>query len=144
VIPKHSVISGVFTTMDNRIATIVLLGSLALPATALGEPTQNDRTNAAQECRLERGNTAAERKAFRQRFGKHDTFGKCVSRRAHEEAAERRSARSNAAKECRALHPKGGGNAFGKCVSERARQKKAEADRRDRQEIRRRHRAARS
>jgi hypothetical protein len=129
--------------MDNRIATIVLLGCLALPATALGAPTQTDHNNAVRECRLERGGTAAERKAFRERYGKRETFGKCVSKRSRDEASERRSAHSNAAKECRALHPKGGGNAFGKCVSERASQKKAEADRQDRQEIARRHRAAR-
>jgi hypothetical protein len=132
--------------MNTRIAAIVLLGCLSLPAYALAEPSQNDRRNAAQECRAERGSTPESREAFRQRYGtnknKRNAFGKCVSQRAKDEESERRAARTNAAKECRQEHPKGGGNAFGKCVSQKAREKQAEADRRDREEIARRHNAA--
>jgi hypothetical protein len=139
--------------MDKHIATFVLLGCLALPAPALAKPNHQDRTNAAQECRQERGTTAETREDFRQRYGENkngrNAFGKCVSRRANDEEAERRSARSQAVEDCREEHPRGQGrpeegqaNAFGKCVSEKAKQKKAEADRRDRAEIRRRHRAA--
>jgi hypothetical protein len=139
--------------MNKHITTIVLLVCLAVPATAVAKPTQNDRRNAAQECREERGDTAAEREAFRQFYGtnknKRNAFGKCVSRRAKDEESERRSARSNAVKECREEHPRGQGkpeqgqaNAFGKCVSEKAKQKQAEADRRDQEQIERRHNAA--
>jgi hypothetical protein len=139
--------------MTKRIATIVLLGSIAFPGAALAKPNQNDRSNAAQECREERGTTPESREAFRQRYGtnknKRNAFGKCVSRRAEDEEAERRSARSQAVEECRAEHPRGQGkpekgqaNAFGKCVSEKARQKRAEADQRDQEQIERRHNAA--
>ena len=133
---------------------MVLLGTLALPATALAEPNQNDRRQAAQECRTERGNTATTRNAFRQRYGENEkgrhAFRNCRAQRAEDEESERRSARSQAVQECRELHPRGEGkpdnkgeaNDFGKCVSERAKQKNAEADRRDREEIKRRHRAA--
>ena len=123
--------------MTKHLATIVLLGSLAIPGAALAKPNQNDRQNAAQECREERGTTETSRAAFR------------VSRRAKDEEAERRSAHSEAVEECRRLHPRGQGkpetgkaNEFGKCVSARASTKEAEADRRDQAEIRRRHRAA--
>jgi hypothetical protein len=139
--------------MNKHITTIVLLGCLAVPATAAAEPTQNDRRNAAQECREERGTTPEDREAFRANHGtnknKRNAFGKCVSKRSKDEESERRSARSEAVKECRELHPrgegkpeKGQGNAFGKCVSERAKQKQAEADQRDQQQIERRHNAA--
>ena len=112
--------------MRTLIAATVVLASLALPAAALAKPNQTDRQNAAKECRLLHPK------------GGGNAFGKCVSRRAQDEERERKNARTNAAKECRELHPKGGGNAFGKCVSERASKKKAAADRRDRQQIRRR------
>jgi hypothetical protein len=139
--------------MNKHITTIVLLGFLAIPATAAAEPTQKDRQNAAQECREERGNTSEEREAFRANYGENhngrNAFGKCVSRRAKDEESERRTARSQAVKDCREEHPrgegkpeKGEGNAFGKCVSEKAKQKQAEADRRDRKQIERRQNAA--
>ena len=139
--------------MTKHIATIVLLGSLAIPGAALAKPNQNDRQNAAQECREERGTTETSRAAFRDFYGTNENgrnaFGKCVSRRAKDEEAERRSAHSEAVEECRGLHARGQGkpetgkaNEFGKCVSARASTKQAEADRRDQAEIRRRHRAA--
>jgi len=141
---------------------MVLLGCLVLPASAVAQPTQNDRTNAAQECRDERGDTDASREAFRARYGtnenKRNAFGKCVSRRAQDEESERQSAHSNASKECReergdtaasraAFRERYGtnknkSNAFGKCVSQKARQKQAAADRRDQQQIESRHNAA--
>jgi hypothetical protein len=137
--------------MINRIATIVLLGSLAIPGTALAEPNNNDRKNAAQECRDERATLGLE--AFRAFYGtnknKRNAFGKCVSKRAKDEEAERRRAHSEAVKECREEHPRGQGkpqegqaNLFGKCVSAKAKQKQAEADQRDQQQIEARHEAA--
>jgi hypothetical protein len=135
--------------VNKHITTIVLLGCLAVPATAAAEPTQNDRKNAAQECRHERGNTPEEREAFRANHGKRNAFGKCVSKRSKDEESERRGARSEAVEECRRAHPRGQGkpeqgkaNLFGKCVSEKAKQKRAEADRRDQEQIERRHNAA--
>jgi hypothetical protein len=128
---QPSVISGVFTSKNKHITTIVLLGCLAVPATAAAEPTQNDRKNAAQECRHERGNTPEEREAFRANHGTNKNkriFGKCVSKRSRDEESERRSARPEAVKDCRERHPRGEGkpekgqaNAFGKCVSQHAR-----------------------
>ena len=54
-------------------------GALAVPAVAhAGEkPTGVDRQNAARECRVERGNSAATREAFKVRYGtKSNAFGK--------------------------------------------------------------------
>ena len=143
---------------------VIALGAaaaVALPAVAVGKPTKTDKVNAARECRTERGSTTATRDAFRDTYGtnhnKKNAFGKCVSHRAHDEAAERRAAHQNAAQECRderaededaftqnygTNHNKK--NAFGKCVSGKAKQKEAAADRRDNQEFRAEHRAAKS
>jgi hypothetical protein len=130
--------------------TVILGGvllALALPgvAHAGNNPTSTDRANAAQECRHERGSTAATREAF---AAKYRTFGKCVSTRARDEASERQSARSNAAKTCkaergttaesrRAFEQKYGANgnkanAYGKCVSQAADQAEDKADAADR------------
>jgi len=72
--------------MKRLIAVAAALVTVALPATAVGNPDQVDRKNAAQECRAERGNIAASREAFRIRYGtnknKRNAFGKCVSKRA--------------------------------------------------------------
>jgi ribosomal protein L33 len=126
---------------------------LAVPASAAAKPTKTDRHNAAKECRLERGSSAATREAFRVRYGtnknKRNAFGKCVSRRSRDEAAERKHAAANAAKQCRAERTdigqqafadkygtnKNKKNAFGKCVSAKAKADKAAADKADRQRI---------
>jgi hypothetical protein len=138
-------------------ATLTLL---AVPATATAEPTGEDRSNAAQECRDLRGGTDATREAFRVQFGTNpngrNAFGKCVSRRSQSEERQRESARTNAAQDCRAersvdrdAFAKEHGtnankrNAFGKCVSEQARENKAEADERDAERIATRKAAAR-
>jgi len=128
---------------------------LAAPATALaGEPTETDRTNAAKECKAERSELGVE--AFRAKYGtetskRKNAFGKCVSSRAKDEQAERKSARSKAARECReeraelgveAFRAKygtarsKGRNAFGKCVSKHAKKHLKAADRADRKEMR--------
>jgi hypothetical protein len=124
-----------------------ILALLALPpsAHAAGDPTGGDRVNAAQECRYERGNTAATREAF---AAKYRTFGKCVSTRARDEAAEREDASSGAAETCkaergqtpesrRAFEEKYGTNAnkknaYGKCVSQAAKAHEDKADEADR------------
>jgi hypothetical protein len=137
------------------LATPLSVALLATPVAAIGQPTGQDRHNAARECRLERGSTAATREAFRDRYG---TFGKCVSRRARQEAAERREARLSAESQCRAelqslgrsaFEQKYGTNhnkrnAFGMCVSQKAHAAKAKLDRRDRQWIEARRSAAKA
>jgi hypothetical protein len=104
------------------------------------------RTNAARECREERGDTDESREAFRARYGTNangrNAFGKCVSQKAKaqraeqdEEDAEEAEERKNAAQECdaergdtpesrKAFEDTYGSNgnkrnAFGKCVSQK-------------------------
>ena len=84
-------------------ATAIL--TLAVPAAAGAKPTTTDKSNAAKECRAERGTTAATREAFKVRYGTNENgknaFGKCVSSRSKSEEAQRESAAKNAAKECK-------------------------------------------
>jgi hypothetical protein len=106
-----------------------VVAAMALPASAAAkQPTKTDKRHAAKECKAERGTDAATQEAFKAKYG---NFGKCVSARAKEEQAERRAARTNAARECRAERDEIGvdafrekyganrnkRNAFGKCVS---------------------------
>jgi hypothetical protein len=102
------------------------------------------RTNAAQECKEERG---LDREAFNEKYGtnanKMNAYGKCVSTKAKakkaemdEEDAEEAAERKSAAKECAAERDEIGrdafaeewgtnenkSNAFGKCVSKTARE----------------------
>ena len=145
------------------VAVTGLAACLAVSATALaGEPTGKDRSNAARECRAERGTTDAEHEAFAQKYGTpgssfENAFGKCVSSRAKDEQAERRAAKRGAVRDCReerdeigieafrdkygSQHSKGR-NAFGKCVSQHAKQRQKAADRRDRKQIEETHNAA--
>jgi hypothetical protein len=140
------------TDMKRLIMTALAMGLLAAPAGATAKPTNTDRTNAAQECRAERGSTAATREAFRVKYGtnanKSNAFGKCVSRRARDEAAERVAAKTNASQECKAQEAAdqaafsakygknhNANNAHGKCVSQKAKAKKAAADARDAERI---------
>ncbi len=127
----------------------ILIAGLVLPAAALAGPGSTDRKNAAKECRAERAAMGVDN--FRDKYGanknKRNASGKCVSRTTREERAERRAARRNAAKECKAerladpaaFREKYGtnkkkSNAFGKCVSQIAKQLKDEADDADKQE----------
>ena len=115
-----------------------------------GRHHQTDKTNAAQECRAERGTTAATREAFRVRYGTNangrNAFGKCVSRRAKAEERqrergrhERRQGVQGRAQRSSARPPsprstargKKGKNAYGKCVSQKAKAKKDAADEAD-------------
>ena len=133
--------------------------ALLAPATAAAKPTKTDKTNAAQECRAERGTTPATREAFRVKYGTNrngkNAFGKCVSRRSKAEEKQREAAAANAAKECkaeRAADPaaftvkygtnKNGKNAFGKCVSQKAKAAKQKADEADAAKIKARKSAA--
>ncbi len=134
-------------------------GALLVAPGASAKPTETDRTNAAKECRAERGSTDATREAFRVKYGTNkngkNAFGKCVSGTSKEEKAEREAAASNAAKECKAerdANPslfaethgtnKNNRNAFGKCVSSKAKENKAEEDAEDAEEAEERKSAA--
>ena len=131
-----------------------LTGALLAPVAASADtPTAGDRTQAAQECRFERGTTAATREAFADRYGtgKHhrNAFGKCVSSTARRQSAERAQAEANAPHACRAergttpdskaaFNQKyganhNGKNAFGKCVSAKAKALEQQADQQDQQ-----------
>ena len=69
-----------------RMVFTAVAAVLIVPGAAMAKPTKTDRSNAAKECRTERGSTAASREAFRQRYGtnrnKKNAFGKCVSGKA--------------------------------------------------------------
>ena len=103
-----------------------------------------NRVNAAQACREERGTTEQSRQAFALKYGTEEAnyrnaFGKCVSQHAREESEEDEDELVNAAQACRqergttpasrqAFAEKYGTeeanyrNAFGKCVSMLARE----------------------
>jgi hypothetical protein len=110
---------------------IIILGAIALLAApaATAKPSNADRREAQKECRAERGTTDATREAFK---AKYRNFGDCVSQKAREAKAERKQAKSNAARECRDEGLRG--KAFGKCVSEKAKAKRAEQDAEDAEE----------
>jgi len=138
--------------MHKRILLLVaLVASLVVPAGALAAgPSKADKTNAAKQCRAERGTTSATREAFAAKYGtnanKSNAFGKCVSKKAREEQRERRAAKREAQKDCRAERKEIGRqafaekygtnrnkrNAFGKCVSKKAKAEKRKMDRADR------------
>jgi hypothetical protein len=148
--------------MKRLLIAALALGLLLVPATG-SAVTGKDKSNAARECRALKKAMGTEN--FREAFGtnknKHNAFGKCVSKKSREEARERRSAKRNAAKDCKAeqddpnfaashdgktfdefygtntkSHGKGKGkNAFGKCVSSKAKENKEEADAKDKEKV---------
>ena len=124
------------------------------PAAALAaDPSPADFRNASKYCTAFKA--ASGSTSFATMFGtKRNAHGKCVSatarQRASEDAAQQRSARTNAAQECKAERDDAnfaaahggktfeqfygthnGRNAYGKCVSQKAKQSKAEADEED-------------
>jgi hypothetical protein len=143
-------------------AAVAAAALLAMPAGAIAKPGESDRVNAAQECRAERGDSAATREAFKAKYGtnenKANAFGKCVSKRARDEAQEGETAHSNASKECKTEAEelgatafaakygtgKKGANAHGKCVSGKAKEHEAAADAEDREQIAERKSAAKA
>jgi hypothetical protein len=147
--------------MTRVIAIGAALAMLAVPAGATAKPDNADRSNAAKECRAERGSTDATREAFRAKYGtnknKKNAFGKCVSRRAADEEQEGETAHKNASKECKAEAAELGAEAFaakygtgkgknahGKCVSSKAKEHEAEADAEDQEQIAERKSAAKA
>jgi hypothetical protein len=128
--------------MKRITVAIGLIAALALPAGAQAKPNNDDEQAAQKQCKAERGKTKATREAFKAR---HSSMSRCVREKAAEEEAERKEAKSNAARDCKAERQTLGGqafadkygenknkkNAFGKCVSTKAREKKAEMDAED-------------
>lgn len=148
--------------MNRLIAATAALALLAVPTGAVAKPSESDRSNAAKECRAERGDSAATREAFRARYGTNangrNAFGKCVSTRARAERQQVDGAHSNASKQCKAEAEqlgaeafaakygsgKKGRNAHGKCVSGKAKELKSAADAADREAIAERKSAAKA
>jgi hypothetical protein len=130
---------------------MILVGVVAaLTFTAVA--SADDRLNAAQECRFERGSSAATREAF---DAKYRNFGACVSAKARDEAREHDEAEDGADKSCRAERSANAEafaekygtnankrNAFGKCVSQAVKAAEEEADDADRDAAADRKRAA--
>lgn len=146
--------------MKRIIGLVALAGALAVPVMAAAEGTTTDKQNASKECKAMR--TAMGTALFNSEYGKNkndkNAFGKCVSKTTREEAAERKAARSNAAKDCKAEQAmtddqfkadpahngktfaefygaKNANSAYGKCVSTKAKQNKAEADQADKDKV---------
>jgi hypothetical protein len=137
--------------MKTLSAVIVLSAVLVLPAGAVAKPDASPKRAAIAQCKAERGNSKATKRAFK---AKYHSFSRCIRQNTAEERAERRAALRNAAKECKAERAdadfaathdgktfqefygtgKNGRNAFGKCVSMKAKAKKAEADAADKAE----------
>ena len=124
--------------MRTFITAILLGAALIAPAAAQAKPDSATRT-AKADCKEERGKSRDSRADFR---AKYRSFAHCV--RVKTAAAEKRAARRNAAKQCKAeradpdfadthdgksfedFYGTNGNkrNAFGKCVSIKAREKR--------------------
>jgi hypothetical protein len=133
--------------MRKSLIALGILVALALPAGAMGTPNGTDTKNAAKECRAERGTTDATKEAFAEKYGTNknhaNAFGKCVSSRARAEESERKAARKAARRAC-AARKHGKGHAYGRCVKAKQKALKRKADRKDAQEIKSEHNAART
>ena len=128
-----------------KLMSVLALGvALAVPALAVAtQPTSTDKKNAAKECKALLN--AAGTTNFRTQFGANasdkNAYGKCVSKKTREEAAERQAAHNNAAKACKAEQAadKAAFDAqyrnLGACVSKKAKENKAAADQADQDKI---------
>jgi hypothetical protein len=127
------------------LTAIVVAALLVLPASAVAKHDQSAKRAAIAQCKSERGKTKATRKAFK---AKYHSFSRCVRQTTAEERAERRAAKRNAAKECRAEQADPNFPAshdgktfnevyrnFGKCVSAKAHAKQEAADSKDAQQV---------
>lgn len=129
--------------VESKLASAIAIAALAvLPAAALASdsPTNHagngsggsPKSGAQAQCRSER--TSMGTSAFDALYGtnrnQRNAFGKCVSKRARQDAADQSSAQSTAEQNCRSERStdptaftqkygtnKNGKNAFGKCVS---------------------------
>ncbi len=122
---------------------LTVAGTLVYAAPAVAQTaTPTTTPSASEQCRAER--TAMTAKTFADTYGtnanKSNAFGKCVSKRSAKTEAAATTAKSNAAKDCKAEQTadaaafkakygsgKNGANAYGKCVSGKAKAKTTEA-----------------
>src|SRR3982751_2196909 len=138
--------------MKTFYAVIVLAAVLVVPATAVAKPDASDKRAAIAQCKTERGKSKATRRAFK---AKYHSFSRCIHQNAAEEHAEKKAARRNAARECKAERAdadfpashdgksfeqvygsgKHGRNAYGKCVSSKARAFKHQEDEAEKQDV---------
>jgi hypothetical protein len=122
--------------MKRLLIVTVTLAALGAPLTgvASAKVSKADKREAKKECRDLRGTDDASREAFKAQYR---NFGACVSEKAREAKAERKKAKRNAAKECKAERAddaaefKATYKNLGKCVSERAKAKREEQDEED-------------
>ncbi|HEX8052649.1 MAG TPA: hypothetical protein VF517_06630 [Thermoleophilaceae bacterium] len=134
--------------MTKQITTVALLaGALVVPATAAAEePSQANFKNAAKYCKALKAEAGDAN--FKAMFGgKSNAYGKCVSKAAKRDAAQEKTAKTNAAKQCKteqaadsaAFTTKygtgNGKNAYGKCVSQKAKENKADADKQEKEDV---------
>src|SRR5688500_7387708 len=113
---------------------IALAAMLVVPSAAMAAPTKADSKAASKSCHAQRA--AAENKADFLAMGEpedYKNFGDCVKRGAKEEAAERRTARRQASKECKEQDLKG--RAYGQCVKTTTKEIKAELDAEDKVKV---------
>jgi len=121
--------------MKKLLVAAALSAAAISPAVAMAtDPAPSDFKNAAKYCKALK--SASGSTSFATMFGtKKNAYGKCVSQTAKktatEDAAQAKTAKSQAVEECRAVKTEGSKNAFGKCVSEKAKAKKAAADKED-------------
>jgi hypothetical protein len=144
--------------MKRIIGLVALVAALAVPVMAAADqPTSTDKSNAAKQCKalLKAEGTSNFTHAYGAK-GKGKAYGKCVSTKAKQQTAERQTAQSNAAKQCKAekamtdadfqaahngqtfaqfYGAKNASSAYGKCVSTNAKKNKAEADQKDQDTI---------
>jgi hypothetical protein len=122
--------------MTRAVIACSLAVAVVLPAGALAAKPI-DKRNAAKECKAERGTEPATQEAFAVKYGQNandrDAFGRCVSQKTREEAAERKAAKSTASKRCKAEGKRG--RALGKCVSSEAKKIQKQQDAADREAI---------
>ena len=107
---------------------LALAAMLVVPTGALAAPTKADTKAASKECHDLRA--AMGKENFRTEFG---NFGKCVSKKAKEEAAERRAARKQAKADCKAQNLKG--KEFKACFKQETAENEAAADAKDKQKV---------
>ena len=107
---------------------IALIAMLVMPGVAGAAPTKADSKAASKECHELRA--AMGKENFRAQFG---NFGKCVSKKAKEEAAERKAARKAAKAECKQQGLKG--KAYADCVKQATAANKADADAKDKNKV---------
>jgi hypothetical protein len=117
--------------MKKLLVAAALCASAIAPAAALAaDPAPSDVKSAAKYCKALKSESGGAN--FASMFGtKKNAYGKCVSstakKTADEDAEQKKAAKENAAKECKAE----GAKPLGKCVSARAKAKKQAADEQD-------------